>query len=115
MSTQQPSSLLEQLRHPSSITDQVASLRTLKHELIGHDEFKETWITWGLVPLLSDILLSRRVTNGKKAVAPAQLNGSRPHGDDVSRPQTEEEEAYLQAVIIVGSLAQGRIGLFFVL
>lgn len=86
-------------------------MRTLKHELIGHDELKETWITWGLVPLLSEILQSRRVTNRKKAVTPAQLNGSRSHGVDVSRPQTDEEEGYLQAVIIVGSLAQGRIGL----
>ena len=76
---------------------------------------KEKWITWGLIPLLFDILLSRKLANGKRAITPAQLNGSIYQRGGVTTPRTAEEEAYLQAVIIIGSLAQGKIGLFFYL
>ncbi|KAL1987530.1 hypothetical protein VTN96DRAFT_3457 [Rasamsonia emersonii] len=105
MARLETSPLLARLQNPESLADQVAALRALKHELIGHDQRKEAWISWGIIPLLSKVLALRR-GNGKKAATSGELNGTRKHSD-TTRPRTDEEEACLQAVIIVGSLAQG--------
>ncbi|KAL1967310.1 hypothetical protein VTN77DRAFT_3356 [Rasamsonia byssochlamydoides] len=105
MTRAETSPLLAQLQNPESLTEQVVALRALKHELIGHDQRKEAWISWGIIPLLSKVLALRRAT-GKKAATSGELNGTRKHSD-TTRPRTEEEEACLQAIIIVGSLAQG--------
>lgn len=106
MARLETSPLLARLQNPESLADQVAALRALKHELIGHDQRKEAWISWGIIPLLSKVLALRR-GNGKKAATSGELNGTRKHSD-TTRPRTDEEEACLQAVIIVGSLAQGE-------
>ncbi|KAH8704204.1 armadillo repeat protein [Talaromyces proteolyticus] len=105
MTREETSPLLARLLNAESASEQVATLRLLKHELIGHDQRKETWIHWGIIPLLSRILLSRR-GGGKKAATSSEQNGLR-RRTDLTRARTEDEEVCLQAVIIVGSLAQG--------
>lgn len=95
--------ILSELRSASSPTSHVNALRALKNELIGHDQKKEMWIGLGvLAPIL-------RILNTHKG------DGKRRHRDVYSsRSQSkqrsggsDEEEARLQAIVIVGSLANG--------
>jgi armadillo repeat-containing protein 8 len=96
--------LLAELQHPESPAGQVAALRALKHEIVGHDQRKEAWIGWGIVPVVARVL---RRGYGKKAAVPvAELNGAKEHVAP-TRSRTDEEEACRQATIIVGSLSQG--------
>lgn len=90
--------ILLQLQSAESISSQVTTLRKLKNETIGHDQRKETWVRWGLVPILAQVLASWRGRN----VATSELNGAAN-----SKPRSDEDEPCLQAIIIVGSLAQG--------
>jgi hypothetical protein len=99
------SPLLAQLLNAETVAEQVTTLRLLKHELIGYDQRKEAWVHWGIIPLLSRILLSKTGGSKKPAVAGEQ-NGVTDRSDTIN-DRTEDEEACLQATIIVGSLAQG--------
>lgn len=88
-----------QLQNADSLSSQAAALRALKNETIGHDQRKEAWVRLGLIPILSNVLASRaldksELNNGSKQ---PELPGSREEADD----------ACLQAIILVGSLAQG--------
>lgn len=76
----------------------------MKNETIGHDQRKETWVRYGIIPILSRILASRRPS--EKSVAGVRLNGSA-ESRRPSEARSGEEEACLQAIIIIGSLAQG--------
>lgn len=76
----------------------MTSLRTLKNELIGHDQRKEAFVSAGIIPALAQVLATRRPTG--KAVT-AELDGS------ALCQGSEDAKACLQAVLIVGSLAQG--------
>jgi hypothetical protein len=98
-----PSPILTELQNPESTESQIAALRKLKNEIIGHDQRKESWITWGIVPILSEILSARR-SSGKRV--PAELNGGKELGRR-TRSLSAEDEACLQAIILVGSFAQG--------
>jgi hypothetical protein len=72
-------------------------LRNLKNELIGHDQRKEAYVNAGIIPALAQVLTSRRPT-----VMTTEFNGS-----TQEKSKSEELEACLQAILIVGSLAQG--------
>lgn len=96
--------LLLQFQNAESLSSQIATLRTLKNETIGHDQRKETWVRWGIIPILSKVLASRQP--GGKDVAESEANGSNKSQRSLG-VRSEEEEACLQAIIIVGSLAQG--------
>lgn len=87
------SSIAAQLPNFYSSDTRVASLRALKNELIGHDEKKELWVKSGVLKILSTILSS-----GKGPIT---------HTEKRSEPRSEQEEARLQAIIVVGSIAQG--------
>ncbi|PYH90831.1 armadillo repeat protein [Aspergillus ellipticus CBS 707.79] len=93
--------LLLQLQSADTLSAQAAALRSLKNETIGHDQRKEAWIRWGIIPVLANILAARQHTG--KAAATTELNG----GAKLRYPASEQDEACLQAVIILGSLAQG--------
>ncbi|PYI04218.1 armadillo repeat protein [Aspergillus sclerotiicarbonarius CBS 121057] len=93
--------LLLQLQSAGSSSAQAAALRSLKNETIGHDQRKESWIRWGIIPVLANILAARQ-SPGKGPVSAEHSGGSR-----LRYPTSEEDEACLQAVIILGSLAQG--------
>lgn len=98
---------LQDLQQPTSLSSLVASLRALKNEIIGHDQRKEAWVGWGIIPVLSQVLAARRPPNGKRAAAEAESNGVEQRQDSLG-PRSEEDEAALQAIILVGSLAQGK-------
>lgn len=87
------SSVLAQLPSLLSPDTRVAALRTLKNELIGHDEKKELWVRSGVLKPLATVMTSH--------VPPDMRTNKR------AESRSEQEEARLQAIIIVGSLAQG--------
>lgn len=95
--------ILSELQSPSSPASQIAALRALKNDLIGHEQKKEMWIGLGVVAPIARILNTHRA------------NGKRRHNEIVDATEfsyranrTDEEEARLQAIIIVGSLAHGE-------
>lgn len=93
--------LLPQLQSADSASAQAIALRCLKNETIGHDQRKECWIRWGIIPMLANILAARQ-SPGKGPASAEHSGGSR-----LRHPASQEDEARLQAVIILGSLAQG--------
>jgi len=94
--------ILLQLQSSESVSEQVASLRTLKNELIGHDQRKEAYVARGIIPVLAQVLALRRP--GKAAAAESNESTSSQAG---SYETQDESEACLQALLIVGSLAHG--------
>lgn len=91
--------ILLQIQAPESISSQLAALRTLKHELIGHDQRKETVVAGGIISVLGQVLAAHRP--GKADSNGSTIGHTRPYHP------SEEAEACLQAILIVGSLAQG--------
>lgn len=93
--------ILMHLHSTESVSSLPASLRTLKNELIGHDQRKEAYVTSGILPALARVLTAHRP--GKPAMADS--NGTDPN--PVQYRNSSEYEACLQAILIVGSVAQG--------
>ncbi|KAL8726643.1 MAG: hypothetical protein Q9166_006602 [cf. Caloplaca sp. 2 TL-2023] len=95
--------ILSELRSPTSPASQVNALRALKNEIIGHEQKKRMWVGLGVLAPLARILNTPRA-NGKRR----ESNGNRSaHQGKTAFGRTDEEEARLQAIIIVGSLASG--------
>lgn len=96
--------ILSELRSSSSPAGQVAALRALKNDIIGHEQKKEMWIGLGVLAPIARILNSHHLSGKRRnrelpgGIFQSKRNGSR----------TDEEEALLQAIIIVGSLAHGK-------
>ncbi|EEQ90655.1 hypothetical protein RJZ56_003295 [Blastomyces dermatitidis] len=99
--------IISDIQNPESTASRIAALRLLKNDIIGHDQRKEAWVGRGIVPLLSQILAGRRGT-GKKSIV-GEVNGHAKQQYLAGRRsgRSEEDEACLQAIIIIGSLAQG--------
>ena len=95
--------LLNEIQNASSLTDQVAALRTLKNEIIGHQQKKERWISLGVLAPLVRILNTHRGSGKRRC---RDFHGNRAHSKQRGT-RSNEEEARLQAIIVVGSLAQG--------
>ncbi|KAI4256582.1 MAG: hypothetical protein L6R42_006128, partial [Xanthoria sp. 1 TBL-2021] len=95
--------ILSELRSSTSSINQIAALRALKNEIIGHEQKKRDWVGLGVLAPLARILNTPRA-NGKRR----ESNGNRSaHNGKPAFGRTDEEEARLQAVIVVGSLASG--------
>jgi len=95
--------ILSELRSASSPASQVAALRALKNEVIGHEQKKEMWIGLGVLAPITRILNTHRGSGKKRH---RDVNGST-NKSKQRGGRSDEEEARLQAVIIVGSLAHG--------
>lgn len=95
--------ILVELQRAQSLSSQIAILRQLKNETIGHDQRKEALVRGGIIPILADILKSRQPI-GKKY---AEQDSSEP------KEEKEREVACLQAIIVIGSLVQGEFFFFF--
>ncbi len=96
--------ILSELRSASSPASQVAALRALKNEVIGHEQKKEMWVGLGVLAPIARILNTHK-GNGKRRHRDVNnsANNSKQKGG-----RSDEEEARLQAIIIVGSLAHGQ-------
>lgn len=95
--------ILSELRSASSLASQVAALKALKHEIIGHEQKKELWINLGVLAPLVRILNTYK-GNGKRKHRDVYGSGAQ---SKEKFGRSDEEEARLQAIIIVGSLARG--------
>ncbi|KAG2417027.1 hypothetical protein HFD88_008244 [Aspergillus terreus] len=97
---------LHQLQTADSISAQATALRNLKNETIGHDQRKETWVRLGIIPIIAKVLASHQ--SNRSSSGPSNLNGLlKDNGRSGTR--SEQDEACLQAIIILGSLAQGGV------
>jgi hypothetical protein len=85
---------IEALKTADSAYQQIESLRQLKNSIVGHDQRKELAVKQGVLESLVKIVSSSR-TGG--------YNGASEH----TQPQAQQDEARLQATIILGSLAAG--------
>jgi hypothetical protein len=83
---------IEALKNADSAYQQIESLRQLKNSIIGHDQRKELAVRQGVLESLVKIVSSPRTS---------EYNGA------ASRSRTQQDEARLQATIILGSLASG--------
>ena len=96
MARPSPQSIASHLPSLSSPDTRLAALKALKNELIGHEEKKKLWVRSGVLKPLADVLNAHKVPDGDGTT-------SRRH-----QPRSEQEEARLQAIIVVGSIAQGQ-------
>ena len=97
--------LFDELHHPANTATQLAALHTLKNELIGHELRKKAWINYGIIPILSRILSARRSHSGKRVTREAL--GTK--AQDGRSALSDDDASCLQAAVIVGILAHGRI------
>ena len=101
-------SVLSELQNPTSSSATLSALTHLKNEIIGHDQKKEAWILEGIAPLLVRCISpSRRESRASALKAHGLANGPHTVAGEVVQP-TEDERIRLQAIIILGSLAQGQ-------
>ena len=96
--------ILSELRSSSPSANQVAALRALKNDIVGHEQRKELWIRLGILAPIARILNANK-PNGKKRVRDVNGNG---HSGKSRTSRSDEEEARLQAIVVVGSFANGQ-------
>jgi armadillo repeat-containing protein 8 len=121
MARAEPPASLQEIRNPTSIQAQIAALKQLKNEIIGHDEKKELVIRYGIVaPLVRNLTSSlkasgkrrsREFNGGSEGLGRSESFGrSEAFNGSVSKDcaWTHEDELRLQSTYIVASLARGR-------
>ena len=87
------------IRNARTTSEQIANLRALKNEIVGHALKKEMVVTMGLVePVV-------RMSSNKSS-ARSQDGKAHDHSFAI-RPLEEEEMVRLQALHVLGSLAIG--------
>lgn len=96
--------LFDELQHPTNSATQLAALKALKNELIGHELRKSAWINYGIIPILSRILSSRRGHTGKRATRELLGYGFQGRRNTLS----DEDASCVEAVVILGILAHGK-------
>jgi hypothetical protein len=97
---QGPSSeAIEAIRNPSSIEEQISTLKQLKNDIVGHAQRKELVLKQGVVePLVKTVSVAGKATGKRR-----ESNGVPQH----PLPWSLEDEARLQAILVLGSLASG--------
>ncbi|KAJ4347587.1 hypothetical protein N0V95_005281 [Ascochyta clinopodiicola] len=104
---------LAELSNPTSPEAQVAALRNLKNEIVGHEQRKELAVTHGVVRPLAALLKEGARRGGKRrhsnGAAQELQNGSAPSSQtrQAKDDWTAEDELRFQATLVVGSLANG--------
>ena len=106
MTRSTPPPLLAELQNSSSAASQADTLKLIKNEIIGHDLRKRSWIAFGIVPTLVNILSASRQSAGKRSSR--EMNGlgkNRQHRSFT----VDDDAACIQAAVIAGVLAQGGL------
>lgn len=86
-----------QLRNARDITEQLAALRVIKNDIVGHPLKKEIAVAQGLLEPV--IRLATKQSN--------RQDGKAHNHTFAVRPLAEEEAVRLQALHILASIAQG--------
>lgn len=98
--------ILSQIRVARSYSEQVASLRALKNEVVGHAQRKEKWVEQGVLESLVKLLQTSRF--------PTRLNGKETRNSNGSpKPLTEDELVRLHSLQLLASFANGRLHVYF--
>ena len=93
--------LLAEFSNARTIPEQIAALRSLKDDIIGHDQRKEKCVEEGLLHSVVDIL--------RNVQSPSKLNGKEPRSQGLAaRKLSDVELVRLQALQIVASIANGE-------
>jgi len=94
--------ILSQIRVARSYSEQVASLRALKDEVVGHAQRKEKWVEQGVLESLVKLLQTSR--------SPTRLNGKEARNiNGPSKNLAEDELVRLQSLQLLASFANGRL------
>jgi hypothetical protein len=98
-------SLLEAINSPLPDSSQLAALKLLKNEIIGHDQKKEAWVLEGIIPALVWCISPDRRDKWSAVLKTLQHehDGSETGGASL----VDNDEIRFQATIILGSIAQG--------
>ncbi|KAK3700642.1 hypothetical protein LTR37_015831 [Vermiconidia calcicola] len=92
--------VMDAIRDASSADEQINALKQLKNDIVGHDQRKELVVRQGIIEPLVNILSSASKASGKRRAGES-------NGAWTQHSWTPEEEARLQATLILGSLANG--------
>jgi hypothetical protein len=95
--------LLDQIRGSGSAVDHIHALRALKNDIVGHQQKKAIWVRRGVVDPVVRMLTSYR--------PPSKQHGKEGHDAHPAADTStlsEKEMARLQALYVVGSLAQSE-------
>ncbi|KAF2734019.1 armadillo repeat domain-containing protein [Polyplosphaeria fusca] len=101
-----PPALLE-LSNPSTPEAQVNALRSLKNEIVGHDQRKELAVLHGVVRPLAGILKAEARRGGKRRRSVMNGNAGAGKERDGTAAWSIEDELRFQATLVVGSLVNG--------
>lgn len=93
-------SWLSQIRNASSPAEQVAALRALKNDLVGHPLKKEMAVTLGALDHIVHLSSNKTVNRS---------DGKAHDHTFAHRPLIEEEMVRLQGLQVLASIALGRI------
>jgi hypothetical protein len=102
---------LQELANPASPEAQVNALRTVKNEIVGHDQRKELAVRHGVVKPLAAILRTEARKGGKRRRGARNGSNGGPVSVEVQALQGSwsiEDELRFQATLVVGSLANGE-------
>ena len=102
-----PPALIE-LSNPTSPEAQVNALRSLRNEVVGHDQRKELAVVHGVVKPLAAILRTEARKGGKRRRGVANGNSSNSREVDNGFEWSTEAELRFQATQVVGSLVNGE-------
>ncbi len=95
--------LLAELSVAQTASAQVAALRAIKNLLVGHELRKVEWIGYGILPLLSELLSTKRRRSGKQVGSGPRIQRN---ASEYRQAGDEEEVVFLQTTGIVCIIAQ---------
>lgn len=98
--------VLAQIRNSRSPSEQIVALKALKNDIVGHQQKKEMWVGLGVVEPIVRIMISNK-SQGKQNNKERYDGRSAPDSDVLS----EKEMVRLQALCVIGSLANGELPL----
>ncbi|PSN68439.1 ARM repeat-containing protein [Corynespora cassiicola Philippines] len=111
---------LQELAHPTTPEAQVGALRSLKNEIVGHEQRKELAVLHGVVRPLAGILKAEARKGGKRRRGVMNGSGNSTAGATAAAAAATagregegkeewgvEDELRFQATLVVGTLANG--------
>jgi hypothetical protein len=100
--------VMHELASPGTAEGKVAALRSLKNEIVGHEQRKELVVASGVVQPLARLLGQEngRESNSRNGWEDGTVDEREGGGHDEGRD--DWNEVRLQATLVVGSLANGE-------
>ena len=96
--------VVQAIQNAPTIGEKITGLKELKEGIVGHDQRKELVVKQGIIEPLVNVLSSAAKSTGKRKIG--EVNGATSLALP-SQPWTQEDEARLEATLILGSLARG--------